>query len=58
MQIKRFREMTFHEKYEVSRSLFRMARETRYRAMQRAHPQWDDAQCRAAVTREFIHGRP
>ena len=58
LQIQRFREMTFQEKYRISQSLFRMAREARVRAYQRGNPTWNHSQCLAAVAQEFTRGRP
>lgn len=57
IQLQRFREMTFAEKWAVARGLWKIAWETRVRAMRRLHPHLSDEECRQLAAREIAHAR-
>ena len=53
LQIQRFREMTFKEKWAVSQGLYVMAKKARLRAARRNYPNLSEDACRALVAKEF-----
>jgi len=57
LQLKRFREMTFSEKWAVAQGLWLMARNARLAAARRANPNLSEAECRKIVAREFARAR-
>jgi hypothetical protein len=57
IQIQRFREMTFAEKWAVAQGLWLMARDARLAATRRASPNLSEAECQKIVAREFARAR-
>jgi hypothetical protein len=57
IQIQRFREMSFAEKWAVAQGLWLMARNARLSAARRAHPELSEAECQKIVAREFARAR-
>lgn len=57
LQIQRFREMSFAEKWAVAQGLWLMARDARLRAARRANPDLSEAEYRKIVAREFTRAR-
>jgi hypothetical protein len=57
IQLQRFREMTFAEKWSVARGLWKIAWETRVRAMHRMHPDLPEEECRQLAAREIARAR-
>jgi hypothetical protein len=57
IQVQRFREMTFAEKWSVARGLWKIAWEARVRAMRRMHPNLSDQECRQLAAREIARAR-
>lgn len=57
IQIQRFREMTFAEKWSVARGLWKIAWEARVRAMRRMHPDLPEEECRQLAAREIARAR-
>ncbi len=57
IQIQRFREMTFAEKWAVAQGLWLMARNARLSAARRANPELTEEDCRKLVAREFARSR-
>ena len=57
IQLQRFREMSFAEKWAVARSLWKMAWEARVRAMRRMRPDLSDEECRQLAAREIARAR-
>jgi len=53
LQIQRFREMTFKEKWAVSQGLYVMAKKARLRAARRNYPNLSEDACCALVAKEF-----
>jgi hypothetical protein len=57
IQVQRFREMTFAEKWSVARGLWKIAWEARVRAMRRMHPNLSEQECRQLAAREIARAR-
>ena len=57
IQIQRFREMTFSEKWAVAQGLWLMARNARLSATRRANPELTEEDCQKLVAREFARAR-
>jgi hypothetical protein len=57
IQLRRFREMTFEEKWAVARGLWKIAWQARVRAMHRLHPDLTDEECRQLAAREIACAR-
>ena len=57
IQIQRFREMSFAEKWAVAQGLWLMARDVRLRAARRANPNLSEAEYQKIVAREFTRAR-
>ncbi len=57
IQIKRFREMSFAEKWAVAQGLWIMARNARLSATRRANPDLNEEECQKLVAREFARTR-
>lgn len=57
VQIQRFREMSFAEKWAVAQGLWLMARDARLRAARRANPDLPEAEYQKIVAREFTRAR-
>jgi hypothetical protein len=57
IQIQRFREMSFAEKWAVAQGLWLMARDARLRAARRANPDLSEAEYQKIVAREFTRAR-
>jgi hypothetical protein len=57
IQIQRFREMGFAEKWAVAQGLLLMARNARLSAARRAHPNLSEAECQKIVARELARAR-
>lgn len=57
IQIQRFREMTFSEKWAVAQGLWLMARNARLAATRRANPGLNEEECQRLVAREFTRAR-
>jgi hypothetical protein len=57
IQVQRFREMTFAEKWSVARGLWKIAWEARVRAMRRMHPNLSDQECRQLAAKEIARAR-
>ena len=57
IQIQRFREMSFAEKWAVAQGLWLMARDARLRAAHRANADLSEAECQKIVAREFSRAR-
>jgi hypothetical protein len=57
IQIQRFREMSFSEKWAVARGLWKIAWEARVRAMRRSHPDLSDEECRKLAASEIARAR-
>jgi hypothetical protein len=57
IQIQRFREMSFAEKWAVAQGLWLMARDARLAAARRANPNLSEMDCRKIVSREFARAR-
>jgi len=57
IQIQRFREMSFAEKWSVAQALWLMARDARLRAAHRANPDLSEAECQKIVACEFARAR-
>ena len=57
IQIQRFREMTFAEKWAVAQGLWIMARNARLSATRRANPDLNEEECQKLVAREFARAR-
>jgi hypothetical protein len=57
IQLRRFCEMTFAEKWAVARGLWKIAWETRLRAMRRMHPNLSEQECRQLAAREIARAR-
>jgi hypothetical protein len=57
IQLQRFREMTFAEKWAVARGLWKIAWQARVRAMHRLHPNLTDEECRQLAAREIACAR-
>ncbi len=57
IQIQRFREMSFAEKWAVAQGLWLMAREARLAAARRAHPNLSEVEYQKIVSREFARAR-
>ena len=57
IQIQRFRQMSFAEKWAVAQGLWLMARDARLRAARRANPNLSEAEYQKIVAREFTRAR-
>ena len=57
IQIQRFREMSFAEKWAVAQGLWVMARNARLSATRRANPDMNEEECQKLVAREFARAR-
>jgi hypothetical protein len=57
IQIQRFREMTFAEKWAVAQGLWLMARDARLAANRRANPDLTEEEHQKSVAREFARTR-
>jgi len=57
IQIQRFREMSFAEKWAVALGLWLMARDARLAAARRARPDLSEVECHKIVAREFARAR-
>ena len=57
IQIQRFREMTFAEKWAVAQGLWLMARDARLAASRRANPDLTEEEHQKLVAREFARTR-
>jgi len=57
IQLQRFREMTFAEKWAVARGLWKIAWQARVWAMHRLHPDLTDEECRQLAAREIARAR-
>lgn len=57
IQIQRFREMSFAEKWAVAQGLWLMARDARLRAARRANPDLSEAEHQKIVAHEFARAR-
>ena len=57
IQIQRFREMSFAEKWAVAQGLWVMARNARLSATRRANPDMNEEECQKLVAREFARTR-
>ena len=57
IQIQRFREMSFAEKWAVAQGLWLMARDARLRAARRANPDLSEAEYQKIVAHEFARAR-
>ena len=57
IQIQRFREMTFAEKWAVAQGLWLTARNARLAAARRANPGLNEEECQKLVAREFARAR-
>jgi hypothetical protein len=57
IQIQRFREMSFAEKWAVAQGLWIMARNARLSATRRANPDLNKEECQKLVAREFARTR-
>jgi hypothetical protein len=57
IQIQRFREMSFAEKWAVAQGLWLMARDARLAAARRANPNLSEIECQKIVAREFARAR-
>jgi hypothetical protein len=57
IQIQRFREMSFAEKWAVAQGLWVMARNARLCATRRANPDLNEEECQKLVAREFARTR-
>jgi hypothetical protein len=57
IQLKRFREMSFAEKWGVAQGLWLMARDARLAAARRANPDLSEMECQKIVSREFARAR-
>ena len=57
IQIQRFREMTFAEKWAVARGLCKMTWEAIVRAMHRLHSHLSDEVCRQLAARKVARAR-
>jgi len=57
IQIQRFREMSFAEKWAVAQGLWIMARNARLSATRRANPDLNVEECQKLVASEFARAR-
>ena len=57
IQIQRFREMTFAERWAVAQGLWLMARDARLAASRRANPDLTEEEHQKSVAREFARTR-
>jgi hypothetical protein len=57
IQLKRFREMSFAEKWAVAQGLWLMARDARLAAARRANPNLSEMEYQKIVAREFARAR-
>ncbi|HPA19917.1 MAG TPA: hypothetical protein PLU30_19360 [Verrucomicrobiae bacterium] len=57
IQIRRFREMTPAEKWQVALGLLRTARQTRAVAIRTRHPSWTNEEVERAVAQEIARAR-
>ena len=57
IQIQRFREMSFAEKWAVAQGLWIMARNARLSATRRANPDLNEEECQKLVACEFARAR-
>ena len=57
IQIQRFREMTFVEKWGVAQGLWLMARDARLSAARRTNPSLSEEDCKKLVASEFPRAR-
>ena len=57
IQIQRFREMSFAEKWAVAQGLWLMARNARLSAARRTNPNLSEAECQKIVASEFARAR-
>lgn len=57
IQLQRFREMSFAEKWAVAQGLWLMARNARLAAARRAYPNLSEMECQKIVSREFARAR-
>lgn len=57
IQVRRFREMTLAEKWNVALGLLRTARETRRAALRNRHLEWTAAEVESALVQELIRAR-
>lgn len=57
IQIQRFREMSFAEKWAVAQGLGLMARDARLDATRRVRPDLSEVECQKIVAREFARAR-
>lgn len=57
IQIQRFREMTFSEKWAVAQGLWLIARDARLSATRRANPNLNEVECQKLVASEFARAR-
>ena len=57
IQIQRFREMTFAEKWAVAQGVWLMARDARLAATRRANPHFTEEEHQKSVAREFARAR-
>lgn len=57
IQIQRFREMTFVEKFAVSHGLWLMARDARLSAARRKHPDLPEEEIEKLAAKEFACAR-
>jgi hypothetical protein len=57
IQIQRFREMSFAEKWAVAHGLWLIARDARLSATRRSNPDLNEEECQKLVAREFARTR-
>ena len=57
IQIQRFREMNFAEKWAVAQGLWLTARNARLASTRRANPGLNEEECQKLVAREFARAR-
>ncbi len=57
IQIQRFREMSFAEKWTIAQNLWLMARDARLSASRRAHPHLTEEEHHKLVAHEFARAR-
>jgi hypothetical protein len=57
IQLKRFREMSFAEKWAVAQGLWLMAHDARLAAARRTNPNLSEIECQKIVSREFARAR-
>ena len=57
IQIQRFREMAFAEKWALAHGFWLMGRDARLSATRRANPDLNEEECQKLVAREFARAR-